>query len=137
MKKATAALSVADLRKKSGPTNITLTGESGDSYDLGLYSMDSLGSFPPINAIYVFVTRTRAQKTYSTKAIYVGETGEADDRLTKSHEKMKCVKNEGATHVAIYEGGYRGDKRLLTERGRREIEKDMVDRLNPPCNLEG
>ena len=123
-------------QENSEPTNITLTGESGDSYHLGLYSMDSLGSFPPINAIYVFVKRTRAKKIYSTSAIYVGETGAADDRLTKSHEKMTCVKDEGATHVAIYEGGYQGDKRLLTKRGRREIEKDLINRFNPPCNLQ-
>ena len=134
--------------KKDNVTNITLGGASGTSYELGIYPIANLGGFPDVNVVYVFIKTTYDKKTkrYRTKAIYVGESGvsksadkksgDPDNRLTNSHSQIKCIREEGATHVGLYTGIYNSDPKLKSKTGRLAIEKDLRLKLNPPCNRQ-
>ena len=121
---------------------VTVKGQSGTHYRFEIYSIDTLGKFPDNNVVYMFTKRILNPQLhrYRHVPIYVGQSGiskrkdkkpnDTDNRLTRSHPKIPCIRKEGGTHICVYSG----NQKLATEDGRRTIESDLIASLNPPCN---
>lgn len=103
-----------------------LTGKSGREYPFVVYTRDT--DFKALSAIYVMSKRTVKPGSGGGThyIIYIGQTGDLSDRPLNHHKKA-CFDREGADHVSIYlvEGG---------EKKRLEIEADLIEAYDPPCN---
>jgi len=113
--------SAAKLSNKTGPR------QSGTEYTFKVYSLDTKFN-KDYEAVY-FVTK-RVKKTnggYSHIRIYVGETGDLSTRFD-NHHKQDCFDENGANCICIY-----GEQ---DEKTRLKIEKDLIEKYNPPCNSE-
>ena len=98
-------------------------GKSGTVYVFDEYVLID-GTFPNTSGVYIFV---REAPNSTRTALYVGETGNLDTRLTSNHEKLPCAQqNGGGTYVHIRDGGSQSD--------RRAVEADLIGSLNPSCN---
>ena len=112
------------------PPHKTLTIESisGTSYEFGVYPLDENPEFPALPGIYIFTKRyLNEHGEYKHNILYIGETHSFEQRLVDSHEKWPCTHNRGANCVCLY---YYDDE----ERGRRIIERALIDKWNPICN---
>ena len=69
--------------------------------------------------------RTAKLAGASHHKIYVGETGDLSTRFD-GHHKQECFNQEDANRVCIYLES--------SESTRLEIEKDLKDNYNLPCN---
>ena len=98
-------------------------GKSGTKYTYKIYSIN--GNWNDVPGNYIFAKRTAT----GWQAQYIGETGSFKNRLSPitKHEKYECAKKLGITHIHAHvnKGGVEA---------RRKEEKDLINRLNPPCN---
>ena len=65
------------------------------------------------------------------KILYFGETGIFDNRGIKSHDNLKCFKDNSkgnALHISIL--------KTSTKSERMKIEKFLIKKHDPPCNDE-
>ncbi len=98
----------------------------------------SLSNWDPPNraGVYVIAYRKDPKKepdTYS--AIYVGESGNLDDRGFSNHHKKQCWLD----HVNDNEGRLAVYLHLMpnsTVDERRKIESKVIEKRNPPCNRD-
>ena len=105
---------------------VTFNGVSGNSYEFTAYSRDTV--FKAVGAVY-FVTKRTTKKDggASHTRIYVGETGDLSSRPLNHHRKA-CFDEHNANCVCIY---------TETDENRRlEIETDLRQNYNPPCNRQ-
>lgn len=107
---------------------VTWTGASGGSYKTELYIIGTRFKHNP--GIYIFCKQD--PQTRRWPAIYVGETDNFQRRLYDElgrHHRWPCIQREGATHVCVsrVDGG---------KEARKNIESDLKDGLDPPCNLQ-
>lgn len=104
--------------------NLTLEGASGNKYKFKVYLFDA--TFKEFGAVYYISKRTEnSDGKGSHTGIYVGETGDLSTRFN-SHHKEGCFKEKNANCKSILLEEDE-DKRL-------EIESDLIEHLNPPCN---
>ncbi|MAT56654.1 MAG: hypothetical protein CMF23_01625 [Ignavibacteriae bacterium] len=104
---------------------VTFTGKSGSKYEFTIYSFDT--DFKDNVSCVYFVTK-RSQSSngnHSHTRIYVGETSDLSERFS-NHHKQKCFKKNNANCICIY--------LEKSEKTRLEIEQDLIDNYNPPCN---
>ena len=99
-------------------------GISGKEYKYWIYPIGT--SFKPVAGNYIFA---REIKPNEWTPIYVGETDNLQRRLTPEHEKMPCITHYGGTHVHTHASSD-------DEATRKNEEADIMDKWNPPCNLE-
>ncbi len=99
---------------------ITLTGKSKEKYKFWIFDMDY--EFKAQPAVYVV---TKCENDSHT-IIYIGETEDLSERFD-NHHKADCFKKKGANRLCAkkVEGG---------EDARTEMETDLIDAYNPPCN---
>jgi len=100
------------------------TGLYGTEYE---YRVNPIGTtYKAIPGNYIFA---RMSMYGDWIPIYVGETDNLRERLTESHEKMECVNRYGGTHIHTHVSSD-------SQKERCKEESDIIDKWNPPCNLE-
>lgn len=104
---------------------MAFTGKSGKNYEFDVYSLSAADQLS-IPAVY-FVTKRHknSNNRFSHKRIYVGESEDVSDRLD-NHHKQLCFEREGANCICVF--------RKSDEDARLRIEKDLIDKYDPPCN---
>ncbi len=103
---------------------ITLTGSSGKKYKFNIYPYST--QFETVGAVYYISKRTeKADGSGSHSKIYIGQTGDLSERFD-NHHKESCFKKHGANCISIHQEPDE-DKRI-------EIEQDLIDAYDPPCN---
>jgi len=104
---------------------VTLTGLSGNKYKFNVYPFNT--TFKELGAVYYISNRTENNGKGSHSKIYIGMTGDLSTRFD-NHHKEKCFNKRNANC-----------KSILIEKNketRLEIEADLIEALNPPCNGE-
>ena len=104
--------------------NIKFEGKSGKKYTFNVYTIDT--EFKEIGAVY-FITKRTENKDGTGKhfRIYIGRTEDLSERFD-DHHKQKCFNNNEANCICVYSES--------NEEKRIEIESDLIDNYNPPCN---
>ena len=103
---------------------ITFKGKSGNEYSFNAYPIDT--EFKAIGTVYFITKRTeKADGTGTHTRIYVGQTEDLSERFD-NHHKQDCFDRNNANCICIYSESDE-DQRL-------EIEADLIDNYNPPCN---
>ncbi len=98
-------------------------GKSATKYTYWIYPLGTTMKTEPGN--YIFA---REGPPNNFEAVYIGETGDLNDRLNvKPHEKEPCTRENGATHIHTHTNPNGEDVR-------RAEETDLIERFNPPCN---
>ena len=96
-------------------------GRSGAQYEFQVFPWPTV--FPPFPGIYIFC---RLENFIQWAPIYVGQTEDLSTRFD-DHHKMNCIQRYGVSHIHIL-GEMNGEPQ------RREIERDLILNLMPPCN---
>lgn len=114
---------------------IELVGQSGTKYSFKMCEFDTMESIDKAvenfshAGLYVFANKFSKPNDnrfwYTLK--YIGETGDYSARNYSSHQKKDEILGESANSW-----GY--CVLTVNEASRREIEKDLIARYNPPCN---
>lgn len=107
---------------------VTWPSASGKKYEMELCWFGA--GFKTNPGVYVFCKPGTVANRWT--AIYVGETGDFNDRLNRNlanHHRWDCIKREGATRVCVLHvpGG---------QLARTAIETDLRNGLDPPCNRQ-
>jgi hypothetical protein len=104
---------------------LKLIGASGQEYSFDVYPSDTDWN-DNIACVYYVSKRTRRSNSSGNHTkIYVGETDDIKDRFS-SHHKMSCFESHRYNAISILQESGR-QKRL-------DIESDLIDALQPPCN---
>ncbi|MCY4555137.1 MAG: GIY-YIG nuclease family protein [Chloroflexi bacterium] len=106
-------------------STITWPGKGSRKHKFTLYDIGT--DFRAIGACYIFTKESTSGKW---TAIYVGQTSDLSERFD-NHHAMPCIKKNGATHICVYTEGMRDAVE------RRKLERELIDRLDPPCNKKG
>ncbi len=104
---------------------VTFTGASGSKYKFNSYKFGS--NFKENYSAVYFITNRHQNDDggYSHERIYVGQTEDLSTRFD-DHHKQDCFDQEDANCICIY-----GEQ---NENTRLDIEQDLIDNYNPPCN---
>lgn len=85
---------------------------------------DAYDEHAPLTAIgCVYIWNMSAAGNHG--AVYVGETADLVERL-KDHRKERCIQEHGATYIHVLEEA--------NPIQRQEIERDLIEQHDPPCN---
>lgn len=109
--------------------DIICTGLSGHKYTFEVYEIGE--GFKQVPAVYIFVKQDSF--TLECEPVYVGETGNIQDRLNENlenHHAWECIVENEATYVCIYHHNMRSRKARL------QVERDLRQSLDPPCNRQ-
>ncbi len=106
-------------------SDVAISGKSGKKYSFEVYQIDaSFKSYIP--AVYIATRRyKKSNGDINHEIIYVGQTGDLKERHT-NHHKADCFTKENANCLCIIQ--------VKNESERLEIERDIIDKYNPPCN---
>ena len=103
---------------------VKFTGKSGTPYEFNVYPFNTI--FKDVPAVYFVTKRYQNDKGgYSHDEIYVGETHDLSDRFD-NHHKADCFAYHDANAICVHQEG--------NHKKRLEIESDLRDKYNPPCN---
>jgi len=106
--------------------SVTFTGSSGKKYKFNAYPINT--EFEAFGAVYLFTKRYKnSSGDYNHIDIYIGQTKNISERF-ENHHAMPCIKRNDANCICIYNES--------SESKRLDIEKDLIDNYNPPCNTE-
>lgn len=104
---------------------LNLTGKSGQEYAFDVYPSDANFN-DGIACVYYVSKRTEKQDGGGDhEAIYVGETGDLVDRFGNHHKQM-CFDGHDYNAISIH--------KEANEDRRTDIEDDLIEAINPPCN---
>jgi len=108
-------------------STVTFTGKSGTKYDFNVYPWGT--SFKKdYDAVYFITRRTeKPDGGYSHTRIYVGQTEDLSTRFD-NHHKQACFDKHKKNCVCVH--------REDDEDTRLDIEQDLIDNYEPPCNGE-
>ncbi len=111
-------------------STLKLTGMSGREYLFSLYTFDSFNdlknAFKPLSAVYVFTKRSYETNDFCHDLIYLGETSNLANRYDQHHKESSIV-SHGANCIGLYVFSGSDETRL-------QIEKDLLDAYDFPCN---
>jgi hypothetical protein len=88
-------------------------------------------AFKPLGGVYIFC---KARPDGYWDAIYVGETGDFNERLNAAlqrHQAWPACCAHGATHIGVMVIGS-----VLDRAPRLALETELRHTLNPPCNRQ-
>ena len=102
---------------------IELTGVSSKKYTFNVYSSDT--SFKAIGAVYLISKRNHINRNHDF--IYIWETGDLSTRFD-NHHRQSCFDKNWYNCISVYTENNE-DERL-------EIETDLIDKYDPPCNRQ-
>jgi len=100
---------------------VSWKGKSGVSHTYWVYPIGTTFSKAPGN--YIF---TKRDASANHTAIYVGQTGDLNERFD-SHERMPCITKNGATHICVHKSSESEKKRCAEE-------SDLIANYKPICN---
>ena len=102
--------------------SIDWPGQSGKKYTYWFASEMENPSMKSEAGNYMFVK----EASNGWIPVYIGETGDLDERLT-NHPELPCVGRNGGSHLMAHTtaGG---------QATRRAEEADLIAHWNPPCN---
>ncbi len=104
---------------------VTFTGASGSTYEFNSYAFGTIFK-ENYGAVYFITNRDQNDDgSYSHERIYVGETEDLSTRFD-DHHKQDCFDQNNANCICIH-----GEQ---NEKIRLNIERDLIDNYNPPCN---
>ncbi|MHC1622985.1 MAG: GIY-YIG nuclease family protein [Candidatus Methanospirareceae archaeon] len=104
---------------------ITFTGASGTDYEFNVYLWD-ISFKKDHGAVYIVTKRTqKSDGGHFHTIIYVGQTGDLSTRFN-DHHKQECFDSNNKNCVCVY--GEQDEDACL------EIEQDLIDNYDPPCN---
>lgn len=104
---------------------VQFTGRSGVKYSFNVYLWGTKFK-KDYGAVYFITKRTKKSNgSYSHERIYVGQTSDMSTRFD-NHHKKSCFDKHNKNCVCVY-GEEDEDTRL-------EIENDLLDNYDPPCN---
>lgn len=95
---------------------IVLNGNSGNHYAFTQYGINSI--FPSVGGVYLI---TKGWDKY----IYLGQTENLSNRFI-NHHKKECYDSHGADYIWFL--------KKEDEEERKFIEKDILERIQFPCN---
>lgn len=102
---------------------ITLTGQSGLSYDFNVYPWGT--EFNDFGAVYYISNRHKDGDTWSHTKIYIGQSGDMSERFD-DHHKADCFEDHNANAISVHQDD--------NKTSRTEKESDLIAALDPPCN---
>ena len=104
---------------------VTFTGASGSKYEFNSYAFGT--NFKENYGAVYFITNRHKNDDggYSHEKIYVGQTEDLSTRFDH-HHKQDCFDQNNANCICIH-----GEQ---NENIRLNIERDLIDKYNPPCN---
>lgn len=112
---------------------VTLKDSKGNEYVFDMYSYDTLDAVQEAvknythAGLYIFAKRyIENEKTYFSLS-YIGETGDYSTRGYSNHQKRRCIENHSCNEFGIH-------LLSVSEKERLEIETDLINTNNPPCN---
>ena len=111
----------------------TLKDSKGKEYKFEMYSYDTIDDIDDAfknykkAGLYMFAKRYIKNGETMFKLSYIGETGDYSTRGYSNHHKRKEIENSGANEFGLYL--YSG-----TDAKRLELEGDLIDTNDPPCN---
>ena len=105
-------------------STINFHGESKNVYAFDIYDINDV--WDSIEVVYV-VTRAYSNPNggITHKIIYIGETGNLNERFY-DHHKQSCFDSNNANRLCL--------KIINNETERFTIETDLINYYNPPCN---
>jgi hypothetical protein len=108
-------------------TTLVWAGASGTKYEFEHHLIGT--RFNAVPGVYIFCGQGADGRWY---AKYIGQTDNMSRRLSEElalHHRLKCARGAGATHICamIVRGG---------DAARLQIETDLRQLQNPPCNLQ-
>ena len=106
------------------PQKVQWQGKSGTWYDY--FVAEGNGQFKSEPGNYIFA---RLEPNNTWTAIYIGQTDDLSKRLTTSHEKLPCARQNNFTDIHAHTSSSRESDRTTEE-------SDLIEAWNPPCNLE-
>ena len=98
----------------------TWTGASGRSYEYEVYPVSTLFIEVPANYIFTKIVDGRYQP------LYIGQTDNLKERITRAHHKWACVEQQGVTHIHVHQNA--------AESTRLAEEQDLLHQWHPVCN---
>lgn len=112
---------------------VTLKDSKGTEYVFDMYAYDTLDAVEMAmkeyknSGLYIFAKRyiENGKKYFSLS--YIGETDDYSTRGYSNHHKRKCIDNHNCNEFGIHLLTVSEDKRI-------EIETDLINTNNPPCN---
>lgn len=105
----------------------------GTGYKFDLYSFDTFDDIDELvkdnknSGLYIIAERYVKDCTAYSKLAYIGETGDYSTRDYSNHHKRKKIEDAGANEFGIH-------TLTVSEKKRLEIEGDLIETNNPPCN---
>ncbi len=102
---------------------LKLKGASGTEYSFNVYPRDTNWNSGYPCVYYV----SKRSNTGSHTEIYIGETGDIKDRFS-NHHRQRCFDRHGYNAISVH---HESD-----EDRRTEVETDLRQALDPPCNRE-
>lgn len=112
---------------------ITLNDGKGNQYVFDMYSYDTLDAIDEAvknykkAGLYIFAKRYIQDGKKYFSLSYIGETGDYSTRGYGSHHKKRCIENHNCNEFGIHLLTVSEDRRL-------EIEGNLIEANNPPCN---
>ncbi len=100
-------------------------GQSGKQYTYYIWPIDTVWD-PKQVGNYIFTRAVPIEGGGDTHyPVYIGETGDGFRERFANHEKMACIRREGATHVTLH---------VRTDKAAREAEAtDLLKGWSTPC----
>ena len=112
---------------------ITLKDSKGNDYVFDMYAYDTMDAVDEAvknyeyAGLYIFAKRYIENGNKYFSLSYIGETGDYSTRGYSNHHKRKCIENHDCNEYGILLLNVDEDKR-------KEIEADLIETNNPPCN---
>lgn len=104
---------------------LTLTGQSGQTYDFDVYPASTKWA-DNVGCVYYISKRTVKSNGHGNhSAIYVGETEDLKARLA-NHHKQSCFDNHNYNAVSIH--------KISGANARQTAESDLIASMRLPCN---
>jgi hypothetical protein len=119
-----------DSLATSAPSGITL-GDRVFTQPMRFPSM----LIPPLPGLYAILVKDNGLFGSLMRPVYIGESEDLKKRLTVAHEKCDDWKREAAGRELYY--ALHTPVGMLNDQQRRAAERDLIDRLQPPCNIKG
>jgi hypothetical protein len=109
------------------PTSITV----GNLHLTGLRRFGSLFRPLPVPGIYAILVLD----PYPFRILYIGESSNLSERVTRNHEKVNHWYREAKGSPLYF--AFHSTPEMMTDQQRRDIESQLINQYDPPCNTKG
>jgi excinuclease UvrABC nuclease subunit len=86
---------------------------------------------PPLPGVYAILVRDTGLTPRPFRLLYIGESANLNERITKQHEKFEdWIREALGSHLYFAYHETIG----MTDQQRRDVECELINHYNPPCN---